>query len=353
MNLNDTARFKKLDPEDMIARINGLPDQLLAAWELGLSLDLPAWKGIRQIVVAGMGGSAIGADLLNAYAQPLLKTSLHVQRGYGLPAWANGEETLVICSSHSGSTEETLSAFEAAQKNNCRILCISTGGQLAEQTKSADAALWTFDHKGQPRTAVGYSFALLLAAVFRLNLIPDPSTDLEDAIAAMREQQKSCLPEVPDTANSSKRMAGQFMERWITIWGAGLMAPVARRWKTQINENSKAQASFEILPEAGHNTIQGAVEPEKSFTSTMTLFLRSTFNHPRDEIRAEHARMAVMVEGQNTDTITALGNSPLAHIWTALHYGDYVSYYLAMAYGLDPTPVPMLVDLKEKMNKSK
>jgi glucose/mannose-6-phosphate isomerase len=316
MNLNDTDRFKKLDPEDMIGRINGLPNQLQTAWELGLSLDLPAWKGIRKMVVAGMGGSAIGADLLNAYAQPKLTASLslYVQRGYDLPAWAKGEETLVICSSHSGNTEETLSAFEAAQKNNCRILCISTGGQLAQQAKSADAVLWTFDHNGQPRAAVGYSFALLLAAVYRLNFIPDPAADLEDAIAAMKEQQKNCLPEVPDTANSSKRMAGQFMERWVTIWGAGLMAPVARRWKTQINENSKAQASFEILPEAGHNSIQGTVEPSDSFTSTMTLFLRSAFNHPRDELRAEHSRMAVMVEGQNTDAITALGNSPLAHI---------------------------------------
>jgi glucose/mannose-6-phosphate isomerase len=351
MNLNDLERFKKLDPQDMIGHINGLPDQLQTAWDLGNKLDLPQWTRIRQIVVAGMGGSAIGADLLAAYAAPNLNAALHVQRGYDLPAWAKGEETLVICSSHSGNTEETLSSFEAAQKYGCRILAITTGGQLAERAKQAGSPLWTLDHQAQPRTAVGYSFGLLLAAVARLDLIPDPAKEFKGAIAAMKDQQKNCLPEVPDTANSSKRMAGQFMERWITIWGAGLMAPVARRWKTQINENAKAQASFEILPEAGHNAIQGVVEPEKSFSSTMTLFLRSDQNHPRDELRAEHARMTVMVEGQNTDTITALGESRLAHIWTALHYGDYVSYYLAMAYGLDPTPVPLLVDLKEKMGK--
>jgi len=351
MNLNDVERFKKLDPEDMIGHINGLPNQLQTAWDLGNKLDLPEWAGIRQIIVAGMGGSAIGADLLSAYAAPSMTASMHVQRGYDLPGWALGEETLVICSSHSGNTEETLSSFDAAQKSGCRILAVTTGGQLADRAQKAGLPLWIFDHQAQPRTAVGYSFGLLLAAAARLELIPDPSEELKGTLVAMKDQQKNCLPEVPDTANSSKRMGGQFMERWITIWGAGLMAPVARRWKTQINENAKAQASFEILPEAGHNAIQGVVEPEGSFSSTMTLFLRSDQNHPRDELRAEHSRMAVMVEGQNTDTITALGDSRLAHIWTALHYGDYVSYYLAMAYGLDPTPVPMLVDLKKKMGK--
>ena len=352
MNLYDPEGFKKLDAQDMVGHINRLPDQLLSAWKLGQSLDRPQWKGIRQVVVAGMGGSAIGADLLAAYAQPHSKVALHVHRGYDLPSWAQGENTLVICSSHSGNTEETLSAFEAAKKNGCGILCITTGGELAERAQKAEAALWIFEHNAQPRAAVGFSFGLLLAAAARLELIPDPAEELKGAVAAMKEQQKDLLPEVPDTANSSKRMAGQFMGRWITVWGAGLVAPVARRWKTQINENAKAQASFEILPEADHNTLQGVMQPEEAFSSTMTLFLRSSQNHLREELRAEHTRMAVMLEGQNTDTITAQGDSRLAHIWTALHYGDYVSFYLAMAYELDPTPVPMLVDLKEKMSKA-
>jgi len=352
MNLNDTQRFKQLDPEDMAGHINGLPDQLAASWQLGASLELPDWPGIRHVVVAGMGGSAIGADLLAAYAAPMLSAAFTVQRDYGLPAWAAGEETLVICSSHSGNTEETLSAFEAAQAQGCRILAVTTGGQLAERARQADAALWVFGHQGQPRTAVGYSFGLLLAAIYRLGLIPDPRDELEDAVAAMRAQQANFLPEVPDTRNPAKRMGGQFMGRWITIWGAGLMAPVARRWKTQINEVSKAQAAFELLPEADHNALQAVMQPDEKFDATMNIFLRAAHNHPRDELRAEHTRMAIMLQGQNTDTITAQGDSRLANIWTALHYGDYASYYLAMAYGVDPTPVPMLVDLKETMGKS-
>jgi glucose/mannose-6-phosphate isomerase len=352
MNLNDLDRFKQLDPEDMIGHINGLPDQLAAAWKLGNSLDLPKWRGIKQVVVAGMGGSAIGADLLAAYAEPQLAAPVIVHRDYGLPAWAQGSETLVICSTHSGNTEETLSAFEAAKSAGCRILAITTGGKVADIAKKAKAPLWIFDHKGQPRTAVGFSFGLLLAALTRLKLVANPDDELKDAVAAMKEQQKTLLPEVRDTGNPAKRMGGQFMGRWITIYGAGIMAPVARRWKTQLNEVAKVAASFEILPEADHNALQGVMQPDAQFNATMAIFLRAAHNDPRNERRTELTRMAMMLQGQNTDTITAHGESRLANMWTALHYGDYASYYLAMAYGIDPTPVPMLAELKEKMKQA-
>ncbi|MCL5428210.1 MAG: hypothetical protein M1347_00195 [Chloroflexi bacterium] len=353
MDLNNIENFKKLDPENMIDHINGLPDQLAAAWKLGNKLPLPRWRGIRQVVVAGMGGSAIGSDLVAAYAEHNLKASWITHRDYGLPAWSQGPETLVICSSHSGNTEETLAAFEAAKASGCRILSVCTGGALAKAAKKAKATLWIFRHKGQPRTAVGYSFGLLLAAAARLRLIPNPSDELADAVAAMKEQQKMLRPEVRDTSNSAKRMGGQFMGRWITIYGAGLMAPVARRWKTQLNEVAKVAASFEILPEADHNTLQGVMQPEAQFDATMAIFLRAAHNDPRNERRTELTRMAMMLQGQNTDTITARGESRLANLWTALHYGDYAAYYLAMAYGVDPTPVPMLNELKEKMNAGK
>jgi glucose/mannose-6-phosphate isomerase len=353
MNMNDIKAFQELDTQNMIGHINDLPDQLMRAWKEGQSLNLPAYDGVKQVIIAGMGGSAIGADLLRAYAAPQMAHSLSVHRGYGLPAWAKGKETLFICSSHSGNTEETLSSFEAAKKQGCQILAISTGGKLAEEAKNSGRGLWLFDHQGQPRTAVGYSFGLLLALFSRLKFINDPAKELEAAVAAMKAQQENLLPEIPDTANSAKRMAGQFIGRWVTIYGAELMAPVAQRWKTQINENAKAQATFEILPEADHNTLEGLMQPEEQFGASMNIFLRAELNHPRNELRAEHTRMAVMLEGQNTDTLEALGDSRLANIWTTLHYGDYCSYYLAMAYGLDPTDVPMLVKLKEKMAKSK
>ena len=132
MNLNDFASFTQTDPQNMLAHIDGLPDQLQAAWELGHQHPLPAWKDIERVLVAGMGGSAIGADLLAAYMAPACPVPLIVHRDYDLPAWANGPHTLVIAASHSGNTEETLSSFDRAARNGCLRLAITTGGQLAQ-----------------------------------------------------------------------------------------------------------------------------------------------------------------------------------------------------------------------------
>lgn len=147
-------------------------------------------------------------------------------------------------------------------------------------------------------------------------------------------------------------MAGQFYGRWITIYGAGILAPVARRWKTQLNEVSKSMAGFEVLPEAGHNTLEGVYQPEKEFGRSMFVWLRAPSNHPRNNLRDEFTRIATMVQGINTDFIMAQGEGALANMWTCLHYGDYTSYYLAMAYEVDPTPVPMLSELKENMSNA-
>lgn len=349
MNLNDLERFKQIDTQGMIDHINKLPDQLAEAWELGQKADLPEWEGITQVLIAGMGGSAIGGDLLAAYIEPMSTTPVVVYRDYGLPNWAKSENTLVICSSHSGNTEEILSVFDEAAAADCKLLAITTGGQLAEKAGKHGAAVCQYTYDFQPRAAVGYSFGLLLAVFSRLGLIPDPAGEVAGAVAAMKEQQKTLVPEVPDTGNLAKRMGGQLMGRWVTIWGAGLLAPVARRWKTQINEIAKAQANFELLPEADHNTLQAVVQPEGEFGATMNVFLRASRNHPRNKLREEFTRMSFMLAGQNTDFIKASGGARLADMWTVLHYGDYTAYYLAMAYGVDPTPVPMLAELKEKM----
>src|SRR5829696_5493078 len=189
MNLDDLDYFKKLDTLDMLGEIDNLPDQLDSAYQLGLKRELPEWKDVKQVVIAGMGGSAIGADLLATYCAPLAPIPVFVQRDYRLPLFARGAETLVICSSHSGNTEETLDAFEAARKAGCRIIVVSTGGELAKRARQNNVPVWTFDHTGQPRAAVGFSFGLLLAMFQRLRLIPDQKDALDEALEAMKKSQ--------------------------------------------------------------------------------------------------------------------------------------------------------------------
>jgi glucose/mannose-6-phosphate isomerase len=352
MNLDDLDYMNNHDPQNMLGEIDNLPAQLEKAWELGQGFPLPESSGLRQVIIPGMGGSAIGADLLAAYISPICPLPVFVQRDYSLPAWAHGPETLVIASSHSGNTEETLQAFNAALQNQCRVMAVATGGKLADLAGQVSIPLWKFEHKGQPRAAVGFSFGLLLAAFSRLGLVDSPelvSAQVAAAVAAMKRQQETLLASVPVTNNPAKRLAGQLVERWVNVYASGFLAPVARRWKTQINEIAKAGAGFEFLPEADHNALAGLLNPADIQSRTVTLFLHASSDHPRNRLRLDLTRHGFTVEGLTNDVYEAQGDSPLAHIWTAIHFGDYVSYFLAMAYGSDPTPVEALENFKASM----
>ena len=352
MNLDDLERFRQLDPQDMLGHIDGLPDQLERAWALGAGQALPKWRGVRCVVVAGMGGSAIGGDLAAAFAAPLASVPVVLWRGYDLPAFARGPETLVIASSHSGGTEETLSAFARAGQAGTLRLAVTTGGELATRAEAEGVPLWRFEHRGQPRAAVGFSFALTLAALARLGLIADPAAEVADAVQAMRAQQKGLAASVPAARNPAKRMAGQLVDRWPTVIGSEILAPVARRWRTQIAEISKAVAQFEELPEADHNLLAGVDHPQEQIRCSMVLFLQASLNHPRNRVRVDATRQILMLEGFGTDTLEAAGDTRLAQQWTSLHFGDYTSYYLAMAYGADPTPVEAIQGLKRRLAES-
>ena len=282
MNLDDVSQFEELDPGGMLAEIDGLPDQLELAWKLGWKLPLGEISGVRKVLIAGMGGSAIAADLLAAYAAPMATVPIIVWRDYDLPAFSADDETLVIACSHSGNTEETLSAFAAGVESETQLLAITTGGELTKQANSNGVPLWHFDHVGQPRAAVGYSFGLLLALMTRLGLIPDPEEEVSAALREMRSQQDALRAQSPVVENPAKRMAGQFVGRWPTIMGAEILAPVARRWRTQISELAKTVAGFEALPEADHNMVAGVLHPESLISNTMVVFLagHSGFSAP-------------------------------------------------------------------------
>jgi len=362
VNLDDLKMMHQLDSQNMLGEIDNLPAQLEKAWELGQTQPLPLADGlspsrsIRQVIISGMGGSAIAADLLAAYIAPSCLVPVFVHRNYGMPAWVHGPEILVIASSHSGNTEETLDAFDAALQKKCRLMIIATGGKLADLASEKNIPLWKFEHQGQPRAAVGFSFGLLLAVFARLGLVDAPkiiTTEVASTVEAMKKQQVTLHADVPVTDNPAKRLAGQLVGRWVNVYGSGCLAPVAQRWKGQVNEIAKAGAGFEILPEADHNALAGLLNPADLLSRTKTLFLRAPSDHPRNHLRLDLTRQGFMVEGLNTDVYEAQGETPLAHIWTTLHFGDYMAYYLAMAYGTDPTPVEELENFKAAMQAAR
>ncbi|PKN99003.1 MAG: bifunctional phosphoglucose/phosphomannose isomerase [Chloroflexi bacterium HGW-Chloroflexi-4] len=351
MNLDSHDQFSSIDIDDMRSQIASLPDQLQKAWKLGLTLQLPGMTLVQRVVISGMGGSAIGADLLASFLMDRVTVPIIVQRNYGLPAFAFGKETLVVVSSHSGNTEEAISAFEEACRSNCQVMVITTGGKILADAQSAHVPAWVFVHEGQPRSALGYTFGLLLALFVRLGLVSDLGSEIEQTVKLMRELQTKIEIECPVKSNPAKRLAGQLVGRHITVFGSGFMAPVARRWKCQINECAKTIASFESLPEADHNTLAGICFPQEALDKEMAVFLFASTDGERNQKRVVETKQIMMLEGINTDQVDARGQNKLEQLWSTVLFGDYVAYYLAMAYEVDPTAIDPIWALKEALSK--
>ncbi len=351
VTLDDPETLKRIDPEDMLGRAAELPRQLSQARRVVQALDLPERLGdVDAVLVLAMGGSAIGAELVAAAAGSRLRVPLIVHRDYDLPAWA-GRRTLVIASSHSGETVETLSGFAAAQERGLPLLVVSTGGRLASTAEASGIAVARYQPGGQPRAAVGFGVGILHEALGRIGLIAGPD-EIGAAVQSLEALRERCEPSVPTEENPAKQLAWAMFGRIPVIYGHGPMAAVARRWKTQLNENAKAWAAWESMPEANHNAIEGSLNPRELSDGLYVVQLRDP-----DEPEAIAARYQVVEEllgerATNRSEVLAEGPSALARVLWTVSYGDWVSIYLAILYQTDPTPVTLLAMLKERLARA-
>ncbi|MBI4315938.1 MAG: hypothetical protein HY679_08380 [Chloroflexi bacterium] len=342
MDLDNLPLFARLDSQGIRRHIDALPDQIETAWALGQALPLPNLSDLTHIAVCGAGAMATGAAVAASVANPHCRIPLTLHRTDTLPAWVAGPQALVLALSHTGHDPEPLAALTQAAEHGARVAAITTGGPLAEACTQAGGVVWAYAHGGPASTALAFAVALPLALLSRGGLIPNPADDIAGAVQALRGQQQRLRAESPVTRNPAKRMAGQFMDRNVLLFGSGFMAPVARRWREQAAAMGKAWAQFEELPDALHAGLAGLQYPEALIPKFMALFLETEFDSPQDQQRLQDARLLMMTSGFNTDSVRAVGPSPLAQLLTAVHYGDYVSYYLAMAYETDPAPVEVL-----------
>ncbi|MGB9723001.1 MAG: bifunctional phosphoglucose/phosphomannose isomerase [Chloroflexia bacterium] len=341
--------YRRFDPSEARKRIFDLAGQCREAWRI-----VQAWQPSllafppRAVVVAGMGGSAIGGDLLAALARDLATVPIFVHRNYGLPAWTNAQ-TLVLASSYSGNTEETLSSAAEAFRRGAPLVAVTTDGELARRASEWGASLLKFDYPAQPREALGYSLLLLLGILVRLDLLPDMSPEIEESIAVLETLRAEIEPAVPSEKNPAKELASWLHGGLPTIYGSDLFAPVARRWKGQFNENSKSWAFFEELPEMDHNAVTGTANPPSLAGRVRALFLTSEHDHPRNRLRQEVTRRLFEEAGVPCRTVAGRGKSPLAQVLSTVLLGDATSYYLAMLYRVDPTAIPAIHALKRAL----
>jgi len=351
ITLDDLAALRRIDTEDMLGRVRALPRQLPLARRIVVASPLPdRYRNLDAVLVLAMGGSAIGADLVAGIAGDRLKVPLVVHRDYELPAWA-GPRTLVVAASHSGETVETLSAASQARDRDLPLVVISTGGTLGRRANEAGTPYLQYQGTGQPRAAIGFGVGLLHDLLVSAGLLADPDP-LAPAVEAIESILERNAPGIETAANPAKQLAWSIFGRIPIVYGAGTMAPVARRWKTQLNENAKAWAAFEPMPEANHNAIEGSLNPRELSDAPYVIELRDP-----DEPAEIAARYRVVEEllgerATNRSQVRAEGSSRLARVLSTVAFGDLVSVYLALLYQTDPTPVTLLVMLKERLARA-
>ena len=347
--LDDPAVLARYDVLGMAERIGRLALQVRQAWLQTRRLTLPpAYREATAVAVLGMGGSAIGGDLVRGIFADRLRVPLLVIRDYVLPAFA-GPATLVVASSHSGSTEETLAATEEALQRQCPVAVIASGGALAERATQDALPLLRFEPESQPRVAVGWSVVLLAGLLERAGYLELGDAEVEEAAARAEARFAGCAPAVPTEHNPAKQLAWSILDRLPVIVGAGHLAPVARRWKTQFNENAKSWAAWDELPEATHNTVAGLEQPENVREHLFAVLLASLEDHPRTTVRRDLTAALLDAVATPQMRIDVDGQGRLAQAFDAIALGDLVSVYLACLYGLDPTPVAAIDAVKARL----
>lgn len=350
VNLDDPNIYRQGDPEGMRDRIAEMGRQLEGARQSVSAFPHPGpdYSQARTVLVLGMGGSAIGGDLVRTLAEGQSRAPILVSRDYQLPAWV-GPDTLAIASSYSGNTEETISAVQQALDRGARVLAVTTGGKLGQLAGQRGLPLLTFKYSAQPRAALGFSFGLLLGLLSKLGYVDDTGLGMDEAIAVARSLPLALGPDVPTNSNPAKQLAMRLHGKLPLIYGAGILSEVARRWKGQFNENAKAWAFFEQLPEANHNAVVGYENPADLAGQLYAILLSSPSYHPRVAARVRITGQILQQRGVAYELLEAKGNSPMAQMLDSILTGDYTSYYLALLYGSDPTPVKTIDFLKDQL----
>lgn len=329
------------DESGMLDHLAHFADDLDKGFALGRDADVPTPTG--TVWICGIGGSAIGALLTGAWANERARLPVNIHRGYGLPEGVEPGDT-VVCVSHSGNTEETLSAYVQALDTETRRIAISSGGLLTEWAEEAGDTVVQVPPDRQPREGLGYSWFCQVGLMVSWG--QGDEEEVKEAVAAVRDVQGELDPSVGLEDNLGKDIAARALEHVPVVYGYGPMAAPARRWATQFNENAKRAAFYGSLPEAQHNAIVAwALDPDSA--GLLPVVLHSDGSEV-DRVRLEFLEQT-MQSHSDPVLINPPGDALLAKLATAVHIGDYATLYLALLRGIDPTPVEPIEALKEEL----
>lgn len=345
------ANIQKIDRSGMLGLLLDFPDQCLGAEEIGRTAAIGFQRrDFRSIIFAGLGGSAIGGDLVRSLLSAEIGVPVSVVRDYELPACVDNS-TLVFILSYSGSTEETVSAYASAKAQGATIIVISSGGAVRDLARQDGHTFIAIPAGMPPRCALGYLSLVPLCVLNRLGLCKDVSAGIKDAIRTLTGLRNDCIgPRVAGADNIAKSAANALYNKFTVIYSSAAHFDVAAaRWRAQISENAKALASLHLFPEMNHNEIVGWERPQRLFKDFAVVMLKDRLMHPRVLKRMEIAQEIIRKEGVRILEVWSRGESLLARILSLTYIGDFVSFYLAILYGCDPTPVERIAYLKARL----
>jgi glucose/mannose-6-phosphate isomerase len=338
----------QVDRTDQLGDVLSLPDQLHdALWRVE-SAALPERETAAGMVVAGMGGSAIGGALARAALGDQTSRPMFVTRVYGLPTWTT-QDTTVLCCSYSGNTEETLACYESAGLLGAQRVVATTGGRLAEMARADEVPMIPLPGGFQPRAAVAYMTVAALEVAARCGVGPRMSTEID---VAASHTERLVAEWGPDSAEDSlaKKVARGLQGSIPVVAGAGLTVPIAYRWKTQINENAKQPCFAGELPELDHNELMGW-EGATDVGRFSAIFLDDSDAHPRLKARLELTAELIAPTAASSFRVQTQGETGIERVISLVLLGDLVSIYLAVLRGVDPGPVVLIERLKEELAK--
>lgn len=350
MDLDDRRGLDKLDTKQMLGSIQEFPEQIESAWQALQSISLPThYVQAKNIVVLGMGGSALAGELAVALGRNSLPIPIEIYRDYGCPGYV-GKDSLIIAISYSGNTEETVDGFLHAARRGAKLLAISAGGELGALTRKFQVPLIPIDYGAEGRAAFGYLFVAVAVVLQKLRLLSFGATEYTETAVLLRAYGQKLDPDRPINENPAKDLATKLRNRVPIVIGSGTMAVVARRWKTQINENGRLAAFAEPMPELCHNLIVSMDRSSRQRDHYLAVFLDSHFSHARNILRTAIVNRLLSDNHVPTEHLVMQpAGTPLSEALLATLLGDYVSYYIGIQAGIDPSIGPSIQRLKKDL----
>ncbi|MCA9369120.1 MAG: SIS domain-containing protein [Pseudomonadales bacterium] len=352
--IDSREKIGELDKSNMIGSIEALGKQIEHAWEELKNISFTPKDEIRNIVVSGMGGSALGADVIAHLFKEELKVPLYINRTYSLPEFVD-MHTLVVLSSYSGTTEEVIAAAAEAEARKAQIMVICAGGTLLELAQNKGYAHYKIDpvHNAsdQPRMAIGYSVFGTIGLFEKAGLLQISDADVVEVVKTINKQVEACTIEVSGESNPAKALAYTMLDRQPVIIVADFLEGAAHVSANQHNENGKAYVNYKVIPEINHHLMEGLRFPKSNASTQVFIFVNSVLYPPKISLRMRLTQQIVEDNHIETMAVPLQASSKMAQAFEMISLFSFCSFYLAMLEGIDPSPIPFVDAFKEELKK--